>query len=90
MIQLSMQFPAFPPPPLPQLFTGPDLFCSTLFLNALNLCSSFGVRNQVSHACEITSKIKVLCILVFIFLSSKEEHSTGLNGSRYSQSSVSS
>jgi hypothetical protein len=66
-------------PPYPQLFTGPDLFCSTLFSNALNLCSSFGVRNQVSHACEITSKIKVMCILIFIFLSSKDEHSTGFS-----------
>jgi hypothetical protein len=59
-------------------------------LNAINLCSSFSVRNQVSHPYEITSKIKVMCILIFIFLSSKEEHNTGLNGSRYSQSSVSS
>lgn len=83
MIKLSMQSPAAPA--YPQFFTGLDLFCSTLFLNALNLCCSFSVRNQVSHPYEITSNIKVLCILIFIFLSSKEEHNTGLNGSRYSQ-----
>jgi hypothetical protein len=87
MIKLSMQSPAAPS--YPQLFTVPDLFYSTLFLNALNLCSSFSVRNQVLHPHEITGKIKVMCILIFIFLSSKEEHNTGLNGSRYSQSSVS-
>jgi len=64
MIKLSMQSPATPS--YPQLFIGPDLFCSTLFLNALNLCSSCSVRNQVSHPCELTSK-KVMFILIFIF-----------------------
>jgi hypothetical protein len=59
-------------------------------LNALNICPSFSVRNQVSDPYEITSNVRVMCILIFIFLSSKEEHSTGLNDSRYSQSSVSS
>jgi len=88
MIKLSIQSPAGPS--YPQLFRGPDLFCSTLFLNALNLCSSFNVRNQVLHPYEITSNIKVMCILIFTFFSSKEEHNTGLNSSRYSQSSVSS
>lgn len=63
MIKLSMQSPAAPA--YPQFFTGLDLFCSSLFLNAINLCSSFSVRNQVSH--PITSKIKVMCILILFF-----------------------
>ena len=88
MIKLSMLSPAAPS--YLQFFTCPDLFCSALFLNVLNLCSSFHVRNEVSHPYEIASKIKVMCILIFIFLSSKEEHDTELNGSRYSLSSVSS
>ena len=87
MIKLIMQSPAAPS--CPRLFIGPDLFCRTLFLNALKLCSSCSVRKQVSHPFEITSK-KVTFILIFIFLNSKEEHKTGLNGSRYSHSAVSS
>jgi hypothetical protein len=47
-------------------------FLSTLFSNTLSLCSSFHVTDLVSHVHK-TSKITVLCILIFLFLDSKLE-----------------
>jgi hypothetical protein len=39
---------------------------SALSSNTLSLCSSLNVRDQVSHPCRTTSKMIVLCILIFM------------------------
>jgi hypothetical protein len=44
-----------------------------VFSNILSLCSSLNVRDQVSHPYRTTGKIRVLCILVFMFLDSRRE-----------------
>jgi hypothetical protein len=60
-------------------------------LNTLSLCSSFDVRDQVSHAYRITGKIIVFYILILTFLSSwQEEKSSGLNDSKNYQNWISS
>jgi hypothetical protein len=40
---------SFLQPPIISLLFGPNILLSTLFSNTLTLCSSFNVRNQVSH-----------------------------------------
>jgi hypothetical protein len=40
--------------------SGPNIFLSTLFSNALSLCSSLNVRDQVSHPYRTRGKIIVL------------------------------
>jgi hypothetical protein len=44
----------------------PHIFLSTLFSNIRSLCSSFSMRQQVSHTCEIRDKIMVLSIVIFM------------------------
>jgi hypothetical protein len=51
--------------------SGPETFLGILFSNALSLCSSFNVTDQVSHPYEPKRKIIVLCIFIFILLGSK-------------------
>jgi hypothetical protein len=43
---------------------GPNILLSTLFSNTLSVCSSFNVRDQVSHPYRTTGKIIVLYILI--------------------------
>jgi hypothetical protein len=43
---------------------GPNILLSTLFSNALSLCSSLNVRDQLSHPYRTAGKIIVLCILI--------------------------
>ena len=52
---------------------APNILLSTLFSNTLSCCSSISVSNQVLHPYKKTSKIIVLCILIFIFLDRKLE-----------------
>jgi len=54
--------------PVASSVIGPNILLSTLFSDTPNLCSSFNVRNQVSHLYKATGKIIVLCILIFMFL----------------------
>jgi hypothetical protein len=56
---LVMQF--FHPPVTSSLF-GPNIL-SILFANALSLCSSLNVKDQVSHTYRTTGKIIVVNIL---------------------------
>jgi hypothetical protein len=51
-------------PPITSSLFGPNVL-STLFSNTLSLCSSLHVRDQVSYPYKTTSKIIVLCILIF-------------------------
>jgi hypothetical protein len=46
----------------------PNILLSTLFSNILSRCSSFNVRDQVSHPYRTADKIIVLYILIFTFL----------------------
>ena len=63
---------------LHSLFTSsllcPD-FPIALLSNTLSPCSSFSLRDQVSHTYKTTGIIVVLCILIFKFLDSKLEDS---------------
>jgi hypothetical protein len=58
-------------PPITSSLYGPNILLSTLFSNALSLCSSLNVRDKVSHHYRTTGKIIVMHIL--IFLSSRHE-----------------
>ena len=51
----------------------PNVLLSTLFSNTLSQHSSLHVRDQVSQPYKTTYKIIVMCILIFIFLDSKQE-----------------
>jgi hypothetical protein len=58
----------FEPYVIPSL-SRPNIFLSTLFSNALNLCSSFNTRNQVLHLLAYkANKTIVLRILILTFL----------------------
>ena len=46
---------------------GLHIFMSALFLNIFSLCSSFNIRNQVSHPYKTIGKIKFLYILKSLF-----------------------
>jgi len=48
-----------------------DIILSTPISKNLSLCSSFLVRDQVSHPYKTTCKVMVLCILIIIFFSRK-------------------
>jgi hypothetical protein len=50
-----------------------SILLSTLFSNTLSLCSSFNVRDQVSHPYRTTGKIVLLYILIFMFIDSRRE-----------------
>jgi hypothetical protein len=52
---------------------GPNIPLSTLFSNALSLCSSLNVRDQVSHPYKTTGRIIALYILTVKFLDSRRE-----------------
>jgi hypothetical protein len=43
----------------------PDILLSTLFSNTLSLCTSFNIRDRLSHSCRTTGKIMVLYILIW-------------------------
>jgi len=51
-----------------------NTFFSTTFSTTLKLCSSFTVRDQVSHPQKTTTKIIVPNFLIFVLLYSKQEH----------------
>jgi hypothetical protein len=52
---------------------GPNILFSTLFSNSLSLCSSFNVRDQVSHPYKTTGRIMGLYVLTFTFLDNRRE-----------------
>jgi hypothetical protein len=54
---------------------GTNIIFST---NTLDPCSSLRVRDQLSHPCKVTGKIKVLCILIFMVLYRRRDY-TGFN-----------
>jgi len=65
-------------------FLGENTLLSILFSDTLNLCSSFMMRNEVSHPYKIARKITVLfnlilCCSVQIVMIKVPE----LNGSKY-------
>jgi hypothetical protein len=65
---------------------GPNILLNTLFSKTLSLCSSFKVRDQVSHPHSTTDKITVLYILIFSFflIWDGKTRDFGLNSSEYS------
>jgi len=60
--------------PVTSHLSGPNILLRTLFSNIFTLRSSLNVSEQVSHPYKIQGNITVLCILIFIFLSSKLEN----------------
>jgi hypothetical protein len=69
-------------PPVTSSLFGPNILFSTLSAITLSLYYSFNVRDQDSHPCRTTGKIKVLFIPIFTFLDSRQEDRfSGLNGS---------
>jgi hypothetical protein len=50
-----------------------QIFSSAACFQIPLLCSSFNVREQVSHPCKTTGKIVVLHISIFTFFDSKCE-----------------
>jgi hypothetical protein len=52
---------------------GPNILLSILFSNALNLCFSLNITNQVSNPYKTIGKVIVLYILIFTFLVSRRE-----------------
>jgi hypothetical protein len=71
---------SFLQPAVTSFLLGSDIFLSTQFSKALDLCSSLNVRNQISHPHEKIGNIMVLCITVFKFLGSRQEDKKILNG----------
>ena len=52
--------------PVSSSLLGPNIFLITL-----SLCSSFNVRDQVSHPCKTTGRIILPCIIIFMLLNNK-------------------
>ena len=60
-----------------------------LFSNILSLCTSSSVRDKVWAKCKTSRKIKMFCILKFIFLNNKlKTDNFAANNSKYSLSSI--
>ena len=70
---LNSSLCSFPHSPVTSLLLDPNSFLNTLFYNTLSLRPSLTVSDQVCHSNKRTSKIIVLCILIFIFLESTLE-----------------
>jgi hypothetical protein len=54
-------------PPVPSSLLGPNVLLRTLFPNALSLCPSISVKDQVLHPYETAGKLMFLYILMFCF-----------------------
>jgi hypothetical protein len=63
-------------PPATSSLLGPNILLSTLFSNTLNLCSSLGVRVQVSHTYKTARKI-IVFFYFLIFKSCRGNEKTG-------------
>ena len=86
---LSSSMCSFLHSPVTSYLLGPNILLSSLYSNTLSLCSSLSVSHQVSHPNKTTSKIIVLCILLFIFLDSKlEENDSALDDSKHYLTSI--
>src|SRR5215510_1501782 len=59
--------------PVTSSLLGPNTLLNTLFSNALSVCSSLNVSDQVSHPYKTTVRIIVLHILIFKILDSNLE-----------------
>jgi hypothetical protein len=59
--------------PVTSSHLGPNILLRYLFSNTLSLCSSFNVRNQVSHPYKTGGRIMVLCISNFTSIESRRE-----------------
>jgi hypothetical protein len=55
----------------PPVTWSPNILFSTPNWNTLSLCSSFNIRDQVSHLHITTGKITVLYIIIFMFLDNR-------------------
>jgi hypothetical protein len=51
---------------------GPRILLNTLFSKTVSLCSSFKLRDQVSHPYSTTDKITVLYIFIFRFFDTRQ------------------
>ena len=71
---LSSSLCSFLHSPVTSSLLDPNILLSTLSSNTLRLRSSLNVSEQVSHPHITSGKIKVLCILFFIFLDSNLEY----------------
>jgi len=58
--------------PVTSSLLGQNVLLSTLFPHTLSLPSSLNFSDQVSHPYNTTGKIRVPCILIFIFLAIKQ------------------
>jgi hypothetical protein len=70
---------SLPQPPATSSLLGLNIFLNTLFSQTVDLCSSFGMRHQVSHSYK-EYKIIILHILIFKFVERRLEVLAVMNG----------
>jgi hypothetical protein len=60
-------------PPVTSSLFHQNIILNALFSNALSLCFSLNLRDQISHPYRTTGKIFVLYTLIFMFFHSRQE-----------------
>jgi len=75
----SVSLFSFLQPHVTSSFLGPNIHPNTLFSNAINLCSSLKISDELSHPYNRTGEIIILYILYFIRMSRDSSVSIALS-----------